>query len=183
MTAPESIIAICQTPRLLLRHFLPSDLDGMADMLADSEVMRFSLGTRTRDETRQWLGRTMASYAENGFGLWAVDHRRDGRLIGFCGPSVQEVDERREVEIGYRLAKAYWGQGLATEAAMATRDDAVGRLGIERLISIIDPLNTASIGVAEKIGMQLESETVKWQRTVRIYALSATRQNKMSLKS
>ncbi len=174
MTPPGSITVICRTPRLVLRHFMPTDLDVMADILADPEVMRFSLGLKSREETEQWLDHTIASYAENGFGLWAVVHRGDDRLIGFCGLVVQDVDERRDVEIGYRLARAYWGQGLATEAAVATRDDAMGRLGIDRLISIIAPENVASIRVAEKNGMRLETDTVKWERTVRIYAVSAS---------
>lgn len=167
-------VTIAETDRLILRHLQMDDLSDMAPILADPEVMRFSLGRKTREQTRKWMEGCLENYSEErwGFGLWAVVHKRDNKLIGYCGlVQWKDVDGRREVEVGYRLARPYWGRGLATEAARAVRDYAFGQLGLTRLISIIEPENIASIRVAEKNGMKLEKEIIKWNRPVRIYAV------------
>lgn len=128
-----------ETPRLRLRPFRPDDLDAIAPLFADPEVMRFSAyGPLNRDRTRElFLDRCLASYRDNGFGWYAIAEKAtqgDRPLLGFCGLSVQSIDDREEIEIGYRLARAVWGCGFATEAARAVRDDAIARLGCSRLI-------------------------------------------------
>ena len=162
---------IATTPRLTLRRFRPDDLGGLTAVLSNLEVMRFSVaGPMTREQVSAMLGRVERSYAENGFGLWAVEHRV-GLMIGYCGLVVQEVDGKREVEIGYRLARNYWGGGLATEAALATRDHAFHKLGLHRLVSLIIPENIGSVRVAEKNGMRLEKETTMWDMKIFVYSL------------
>ncbi len=84
---------------------------------------------------------------------------------------VQEVDAKTELEIGYMFLRKFWGNGFATEAASATRDYAFQRLGSKRVISLIDPANTRSIRVAEKVGMRLEKEVRKWDKLIHVYAL------------
>jgi RimJ/RimL family protein N-acetyltransferase len=98
---------------------------------------------------------------------------KDGReVIGFCGLSrFSDVGGRPETELGYRLARASWGRGFATEAARAVRDYAFDTLGIPRLISIIDPRNAASIRVAGKTGMRYEKEVTFQGHLVHIYAM------------
>lgn len=170
--AAGSIIA--ETPRLRLRRFTLADTEALAEILGHPEVMRFSTaGPMTREQVGTMLrDRVLAAYTRDGFGLWAVESKAEGRsLLGYCGLLVWDIDGRREIEIGYRLARSAWGQGLATEAARATRDDAIRRLGFRRLISLIDPANTASIRVAEKNGMRLERQIVKWDRPINVYAL------------
>ena len=122
---------IAETERIVLRHFHAADLDDMADLFADPEVMRFGTGPQSRDWTREWLRKCLEDYFQKwGFGLWAVVHRPDRRLIGFCGLTLfDDIDGRREIEIGYRLMRSYWGRGLATEAAAAVREYAFGYLG------------------------------------------------------
>lgn len=162
---------IATTPRLTLRHFRPEDVGALTAVLSDPEVMRFSVtGPMTREQVQAMLERVYRSYTENGFGLWAVEHRA-GLMIGYCGLLAQEVDGRREVEIGYRLARNYWGSGLATEAALATRDHAFGPLGLRRLVSLVDPENIGSRRVAEKAGMRLVKTTFKWDMDIFVYAL------------
>lgn len=117
--------------------------------------MRF-VGQRrpqTRAETAALLARVHAHWEVHGFGLWAVE--RDDRLIGFAGVAYAAFipELARRTELGWRLERASWGQGLATEAAVAARDDALGRLGLPELISIIDPGNVRSKRVAAKVGM------------------------------
>ena len=166
---------IAETPRLVLRRFTPADLDFLAELFADPEVMRFSLGVRNRAASRLWLDHAIASYAENGWGHWAAVTRDDGRTIGFCGLKAWDVEGRREVEIGYRFAPAFWGRGLATEAAAAARDAGFGRYGLERLVSLIEAENVASWRVAEKVGMSYERDVEMWGQRLRLYAVHRRR--------
>lgn len=151
---------ILETPRLRLRRLEPGDLDDLFALYSDPEVRRyFPEGTLTREETRkelEWFRNGHPEHPE--LGLWATVLREDDRFIGRCGLLPWTLDGRFEVEIAYMLARDYWGRGLATEAARGIRDHAVGVLGRDRLICLIDRDNAASIRVAEKIGMTFERE-------------------------
>lgn len=169
----KSARIITETPRLILRYFTYEDLDDLAPMLADPQVMYFSArGVQTRDQTRKFLNWMLSSYQQEGFGLYAVIHKETLKLIGFCGLLMWDLKQQKEVEIGYRYATKYWGQGLGTEAAIAVRDYAWNQLGLNRLICIIQPENYRSIRVAEKIGMKYEQDTVFMYLDVRIYSMS-----------
>ena len=102
-----------------------------------------------------------ANYAQRGYGLWAVVLRETDQPIGYCGLTYfPDINGRPEVEVGYRLARAHWGKGYATEAATAVKDWAFCDRKMERLIALIDPQNVASIRVAEKLGMVHEAEVM-----------------------
>jgi ribosomal-protein-alanine N-acetyltransferase len=82
-------------------------------------------------------------------------------VIGYCGLFFfPDVGGQPEIEIGYRFARSAWGQGYATEAALAVRDYAFTTLGIKRLIAMVDPSNVASIRVVEKTGMHYEKDVM-----------------------
>jgi ribosomal-protein-alanine N-acetyltransferase len=169
MLAPPETIAT--TPRLTLRTLTPADRPDLARILGDAEVMRYSISGPLDDQgVDAMLARVADSYAQFGFGHWAVVRREDERLIGFCGLAMQTIDDVRQVEIGYRLTRDAWGLGYATEAAAAARDFGFEQIGLERLIAIIDPANTLSQRVATKIGMTHESDALYYRRCVRIYA-------------
>ncbi len=145
---------VLETARLTLRHLEPGDLDALAGIQADPEVMRFfPSGPRSRELTGQDLDRCIAVQAEHGFSLWATVDRADGRLIGRCGLLPQSLGGVQEVEIAYLIARSHWGLGLASEAAGAIRDYGLGPLGQTRLVSIIHRDNRASRRVAEKTGL------------------------------
>ena len=91
--------------------------------------------------------------------------------MGQCGLTVQEVEGKEEIEIGYLFLRKSWGQGLATEAARAVRDHGFHTLGYARLISLIDPGNLASRRVAEKVGLRQEKEVEKWGKRICVYAI------------
>ena len=163
---------LVETPSMTLRQFIQNDLDALAVILADPQVMRFSLsGPKTIEQTKSLIEGIFLSYEKWGRGLYAVVHKNNQRLIGYCGFFSQQINEQQEIEVGYRLATAYWGRGLATEAALATRDYAFNQLGLTRLISIIEPENIRSIRVAEKIGMRHEKDLSFGDIPVRIYAI------------
>jgi len=161
------------TGRLLLRPLRESDLDALAAIYADPRVTRFLDGPRTREDTSTRLGWMIAAHREQGFGLWATTLRADGTLVGRCGILVQDVEGAREHEIAYLLGSEWWGKGYATEAAAAIRDHARSQLGFDRLISLIDPENTASQAVALRIGMHHERDLIFENHLTSLFALTA----------
>jgi [ribosomal protein S5]-alanine N-acetyltransferase len=163
---------IAETQRIMLRFFNLNDIDALTAIFADPQVMHFSIsGVKTKAQTKSTIDNILLSYQKRGWGLYAIEQREERQLIGYCGLFSQQIDGQAEIEVGYRLATHYWGKGLATEAAIATRDYAFDRLGITRLISIVDPENIRSMRVAEKIGMQYEKDAVFQSLPVRIYAI------------
>lgn len=174
-TAAEDLI--CETPRLVLRKLTPDDFDAVSAILCDPEVMKFSpLGPETREGVMGFLAATQRRYRRDGVGQWAVLLKSTKACIGLCGICAQFVDGKMEHELGYRLARPYWGKGLATESASACRDYGFGPKGLPRLISIVQPENKASVRVAEKIGMTLEKRTQFYGADVAIYSLAGPNQ-------
>lgn len=151
---------ILETPRLILRPFAESDLDDLSVLMANADFMRFSLGVFSREQTAGFLEKVRARDREGLPSQFALIPRSNQELIGYCGFFLQTVDGADELEIAYRLDPAYWGQGLATEAARAVRDHAFDNLELSHVISLIHPDNIASLRVAEKNGMIPEKETI-----------------------
>ena len=162
---------VIETPRLILRHLTWDDVDDLAAIYADPVVMKFYPSTMTYEKTKQQVEKIINGYKQRGWALWATIHKADNKLIGRCGLIPQLVDEQQEVEVGYLLAKEYWGQGLATEAAVASRNYGFEQLGFNRLISLIDAGNIASQKVALKNGMTHEKDAQMWAKTVRVYTI------------
>lgn len=153
---------ILQTPRLLLREFAPEDADALALVLSDPETMRYYPSPFDRAGVEQWIERNRHRYRDDGVGLWAMELTKTGEMIGDCGVIVQQVEGERLYEIGYHLRRDFWGQGLATEAAIACRDWAFAHLKTDHLISLIRPENLPSRRVAERNGMSVWKE-VNWR--------------------
>lgn len=167
---------LLHTDRLLLRELTAQDVPALAAILADTQVMRHSVGgVMSEKATREFVAGCVFSYQANDFGPWAVIEKTSSTLIGFCGLNAEPVEGVEEVEIGYRLARAYWGRGLATEAATATRDHAFGCLGIDSLIAIVEPENIASINVIEKLGFNTFIHSQYHRRGVKIYRMTRPR--------
>ena len=156
-------IEALQTPRLTLRRWRPEDEAAMVAVNSDPAVTEFLNRIMDAAATAAFLARTQEHWAEHGFGHWAVEPREGplaGEMIGFVGVAYPSfLPELADTpELGWRLSRASWGSGYATEAAIAARDDAFGRLGVPRLISIIHPENLRSRRVAEKLGMTVERQ-------------------------
>jgi [ribosomal protein S5]-alanine N-acetyltransferase len=158
MTDPQTIIL--ETDRLILRRLTLDDLDALFALYRDPEIRRyFPEGTLTYEETKEELEWIIdAQYGQHGFGLWATIHKETGNFIGRCGLIPWTIEGRSEVEVAYLLDKAYWGQGLATETALAIVQYGFEQLQLPRLICLFYPENTASANVARKMGMTLEKE-------------------------
>jgi RimJ/RimL family protein N-acetyltransferase len=114
-----------------------------------------------------FVERQIELFTERAFCLWKLVPKPGGSLIGFCG--LQPLPELKEIEIGWWLARARWGRGLATEAARVALRDGFERVGLRRIVSIAQPANTASIGIMRKLGMHFESITqprgIPWRCT------------------
>jgi ribosomal-protein-alanine N-acetyltransferase len=145
------------TPRLLLRALRPADLDDLYSYASDPEIDRYTPWTRYRSvaEAQADLDQFLAEYERDGLGAWGIQHRADRRLIGITNLSLPHPHHRR-VEIGYTIARAYWGKGFATEAAQALVAFAFQRLDLVRVEAVCLPANRASARVLTKIGMQFE---------------------------
>jgi hypothetical protein len=121
---------------------------------------------------RGWIDRNQDLYHDHGFGLWTVILRSTGEFVGDCGLTLQRVDDSdtEEIEVGYHIRATLQGNGYATEAASAARDFARDRLGLDRLIALINPANLPSQGVARKIGLKPERHSTYNGRECIIYA-------------
>ena len=156
---PDNPQPVLETPRLWLRLMQPDDLNDLLLIFTDARVMAAFDGTLfDRQLMIRWLQRNLDHQACYGYGLFAVIFKANGALIGDCGLEVMEVDHVRVAELGYDFRSDYWGQGLATEAALAVRDYAFQALDLPELISLIRVENAASRRVAEKIGMRYISD-------------------------
>lgn len=151
---------VLETERLRLRPYRTDDVDDLAEMFADAEHMRWYPSAFTREQSQAWIDRQFQRYAEDGFGLFLAELRDDGAFAGTLGPTVQNVEGERRIEIGWHIRPALKGRGLAVEGADAARAWAFGELEVDHVISLIRPENIASRRVAEKLGMSIERETL-----------------------
>jgi RimJ/RimL family protein N-acetyltransferase len=151
---------ILETRRLILRHQVLSDLDSLFALYCDLDVIKYIPDApRNYDETRAELEWHMNGHPKHPeLGLWATILKETGKFIGRCGLLPGTIDGQDEVEVAFLISKSYWGQGLGTEAAQAILDYGFEKLHLPRLICLIDKDNSASIKVAEKIGMVFEKE-------------------------
>lgn len=166
-------VFILETDRLILRHQRLTDLDDLYAIYQDPDVVRYIPDhPRDYEETRLELEWHMNGHPVHPeLGLWATIHKPTNRFIGRCGLLPWTIEGQDEVEVAYLLEKAYWGQGLATEAATAIARYGFEVLRLPRLIALVVPENTASAHVAEKIGMVLEREVTDEFGLAQIYAM------------
>lgn len=147
--------------RLGFRDWAETDLDAFAAMNADADVMEFFPEMLTHEQSLKFMQRLSQQLAKNNYTYFAVDTLEDGQFIGFIGLHEQtyEAPFTPCVDIGWRLTKAAWGKGYATEGAKRCLEYAFETLGLEQIYSIASVINVKSIRVMEKIGMQKKVAT------------------------
>jgi RimJ/RimL family protein N-acetyltransferase len=145
--------AVLETPRLRLRRWRPEDREPFSALNANREVMEHFPAILPRGESDALIDRIEAHFDRHGFGFWAAEHH--GTFIGFIGLAVPRFQAAFTpcVEIGWRLARPWWGQGLATEGARAALQYGFGSLGLSEIVSFTVPANLRSRRVIEKLGM------------------------------
>jgi RimJ/RimL family protein N-acetyltransferase len=168
---------VIETERLLLRDWRAQDAEPFAALNADPEVTRYLRGPMSRAESDELVARIRAHWAEHGFGLYAVEVKATGAFAGFVGIAIPSFlpEVLPAVEVGWRLAREQWGNGYATEGARASMAHGFETLGLEQVVSIIDPRNVASVRVAERLGMQRGRDRIHPQTRLRlaVYAKNA----------
>ena len=163
---------IIETSRLIVRPLEMTDVPALVAMWADGDVTRYMGGPRDRDDVERSLEAKAVLSQPEDLDLWPIIKKASGELVGQCGLLRKTVDGESEIELVYVVAKEAWGQGYATEAAVAICSYALGQLGCARLIALIDPDNTASERVAVKIGLAHEKDTIRPNgRPLRVYVL------------
>jgi len=149
-----------ETERLRLRPLAFGDLEALNAIQSDPVHMRFYPHPFSLEESRVWIERMQARYERDGFGLLAVEDRATGEFLGNVGPALQPVDGVDEIELGWSVTPRRARQGIATEAAAACRDWIFTATPTDHVISLIRPENTASRGVAERLGMTVWKDVV-----------------------
>mgnify|MGYP001798274204 CR=1 FL=1 len=149
-----------ETRRLILEVLQDDRFDDLANLLANEKVHKFFPKTLDREESKEFLEKVQRRQQEDGVSFWAVIRKEDMRFLGICGLLKQLIDGQTEIEVGYRLDDAFWGNGYGTEAAKGCIEYARETMGLRSVISLILPQNKPSIRVAEKNGLKLEKESL-----------------------
>jgi RimJ/RimL family protein N-acetyltransferase len=161
-----------ETARLRLLPMLSEDWLALRPIATDPEVVRYiSNGVPWSDERiQEFVGRQVKHFKDYGYCFWKLLHKENGEMIGFCG--LQPLPGTDEIEIGWWLARAWWGQGLATEAAREALRHGFERAGLDRIVAIAILENRASTHIMEKLGMKYERDTMHRGDKVVLYAIA-----------
>ena len=168
---------ILETERLVLRWFSADDAEFMLALLNDPAWIKYigDRGVRDVEGARAYIERgPVAMYHKYGFGLWAVELKGDGTVIGMCG--LVKRDGLDDVDIGFAFLPAWRSQGYAYEAATATMAYARGTLGLERIVAITSQENEASGRLLERVGLRFERliQMPNDDELLRLYATGTT---------
>jgi RimJ/RimL family protein N-acetyltransferase len=170
VTGEQTMLKI-ETARLTLRRFVPKDLNDLSEIRADPDVMRYigSGKPQSIEQVQTALNNILVHWEQHGFGRWATIDKESNRLIGWCGLSKLETTE--DVEIGYGIAKSYWGKGLTSEAAAAVIKWGFEDLDLDHIVGVAWPANVASRQVMDRLGMKYVKMAYHYQTDVVYYAI------------
>jgi ribosomal-protein-alanine N-acetyltransferase len=164
---------IFETERLVIREYVEEDAEAFFKLNSDPEVLRFvpDKPLLNVEQARQLLiDHPIADYRKHGFGRGACILKSTGEQIGFAG--LKYLEELGEVDVAYRLLPAHWGQGLATEAALASVRFGFANLGLKRIVGLAMPANIASVRVLEKTGLRYLETVSLWGHCFSKYMIS-----------
>jgi ribosomal-protein-alanine N-acetyltransferase len=144
-----------RTPRLLLRQWRDEDSEPSAAMSADPETMEFLLGPYDRGKSDEWVALKRAFWREHSYGQWVVELPGEAPFIGVIGLGHLDAaaPAAPAIEAAWRLARPYWGNSYAAEAARAAIDDGFFRLGLTEIVAVTTPANRRSWRLMERLGM------------------------------
>ncbi|HYO92297.1 MAG TPA: GNAT family N-acetyltransferase [Pyrinomonadaceae bacterium] len=159
-----------ETDRLVLRMFAPEDAETFHRIWNDPVVMKYIEGWRpTLEESRAAMTRLLQHWRDKGFGQWAVVLKEEGTIIGYAG--FKHLDKTPEVELLYGIDKPYWNMGYTTEAARAALRFIFEHTALDRIVAVVDPKNTGSWRVMEKLGMKREKIARYYNQELVYYAI------------
>lgn len=151
---------VLESERLILRHLTFDDIDAVLAVIGDPKTMKFYPQKFTREDAERWVTKSQERYRRDGYGLFAVVLKSNGRVIGNCGLMRQDIESESLIEVGYHFRRDHWGRGYATEAARACMTYAFQNLAAEKVVSFILPENLPSRRVAERNGMAVERQVI-----------------------
>ena len=156
---------ILETERLIFRKLKIEDAEDLYRIYSNPETLKFMGGAPDSiEEVRGNIQKQIENYYDTyGFGLWATVLKENNLLLGRCGFLFQEIEGTKTPELAYLLDYNYWGRGLATEAAKSIVKFGLEHYKFNRIIAVINPQNTASIHVAQKIGMSFVKEIANYK--------------------
>jgi ribosomal-protein-alanine N-acetyltransferase len=163
---------ILETNRLTLRPLKEDDLENVITLNSDPEVVKYITGgmPMSREHTQTRFNFYLDHQKKHNFAIWAVINKEDSAFIGLCG--LQFLEDSPNIEVGYRLAKEFWGKGLATEAARACIIYGFNTLKLKEIVAVIDPENTASHQVIKKIGLKYKKMAYFYNKDLSFYKIT-----------
>jgi len=176
-----------ETERLILRRFEPRDFEALARFYTDDLVMRHMLPGRglPRAEAQARAKSNIHNYNDHwerrGHGVWAVQDRTSGRLLGQCG--LRWVPEAEQTELLYLLGKTAWGRGLASEAGLAALQFGFMHCNLTQMIALTALENRGSQRVLAKLGFSYTGDGPIWERIVSWFSLSRDTWNRTQTES
>jgi RimJ/RimL family protein N-acetyltransferase len=161
-----------ETERLLLRQMSIDDLDWLAALRGDADVMRYigSEGAVSREQTIERLDRYLQCWTDQGLGMFSIRLREMAEPVGWVG--LQPLEQTGEIEVGYAFGKPAWGLGLATESARAVIEWGFAERGLDRIVAVATPENAASRRVMDKLGMRYEGIKNRYGHDCAYYSLT-----------
>jgi ribosomal-protein-alanine N-acetyltransferase len=161
-----------ETERLVLRRFVPEDLEKLIELRSDDEVIKYLGGRRLQNP--EAIERRIQVYMECcekfGFGMCAVIWKETGEMIGWSG--LMPLEDTGEIEVGYGTTKEFWGRGIGFECARAWLKFGFETAGLERIVAVADPRNTGSRRIMEKCGMRYEKTETHYGLECVFYAVT-----------
>lgn len=164
-----------RTPRLVLRPWLPEDAETWFTLLQEDGILRYfpDPAAPRREKADAYIAYHLAHWEKHGYGHWAVVTQDDDRVVGWTG--LEHLPELGETEVAYLLSKRVWGHGYASEAAGAAIRFGFESAGLESIIGLVHPDNSASIRVLEKCGLRFADRVALWRMSLSRYRIQ--RQN------
>ncbi len=171
---------LIESERLYLREFEFTDVERLSEIYSDTEVMKYIGGGGAADktQTQRMIEAFRKSYADNGFGIWALIYEEGHRLLGHCGLSW--LHDKSDIELAYLLSKEYWGQGFATEISAAVLEYGFKKLGLKKIVALAYPDNFRSINVIRKLGMQQDGEKIFFEKSLLFFSTESPTEFKNS---
>jgi ribosomal-protein-alanine N-acetyltransferase len=172
---PPLIALPLETPRLVIRPLVLEDAAPLHELFSDPEAMRFLTDQLpgSPEESRRWVqAKIDKDEQEDGLSLWALVERATGRVVGDVGLQWEDIDGRREIDLGCRIIRRYWGHGYGTEASRAVLDAGFAQAGFERITAMTARENAGARRVLEKLGMAYERDVDSHGFRMALYAVS-----------
>ena len=155
---------VIETSRLRLRHITHDDFPELCKILQSIEVMYAWGHAFTDTEVMEWIEKNIERYKKDGYSYFLAIEKTNNQIVGLIGPLVEDIKSESHIGVAYILNKEHWHKGYALEGAKASIDYAFKTLGAKKVIAQIRPENINSRKVAEKLGMIIEGEYIKYYK-------------------